>query len=202
MADIKARSGEIKRYVAGWTRLPIQPPPPEEQSKGEKMFADLVAAVEEVPRRERKCNEWIHGGAWALVNQRSSLQKQGKLSMVEGRRLGRHIKALLQSDRDNRALQAGHTIMVHLGDKEERKALGALRGWHKEVDPAASKPCYRALDKQTEEREELYTRRNPPGTPVPSNARRTPREDHPPLDEELRRATKKSSNGRTGRATK
>ena len=62
--------------------------------------------------------------------------------MVKGRRLGRRIKASLQSNRDHRALQAGHSIMGHLGDMEVRKAWGVLRGWHNEVHPAASKPCY------------------------------------------------------------
>ena len=105
--------------------------------------------------------------------------------MVEGRRLGRRIKASLQSDRDHRALQAGHSIMGHLGDMEVRKAWGVLRGWHKEVDPVASKPCYRALNKQTGEREALYRRRDPPGAPIPSNTSRAPRVDGPPTDQEL-----------------
>ena len=118
--------------------------------------------IEELPRRERKHLDWIRPGMWALIDQRASLRKQGALTMVEGRRLGRRIKASLQSDRDHRALQAGHSIMGHLGDMEVRKTWGVLRGWHKEVDPAASKLCYRTLDKQMEEREALYRRRDPP----------------------------------------
>ena len=92
--------------------------------------------------------------------------------------------------------------MGHLGDMEVRKAWGVLRGWHKEVDPAASKPYYRSLDKQTEEHEALYRRRDPPGAPIPSRVSRTPRADGPPTDLELHQATRKSSNGRTGGASK
>ena len=66
-----------------------------------------------------------------------------------------------------------HAIMANLGENKVMTAWGHLRGWHKEVDPAASKPCYQALDRQTEEREALYRRRDPPGAPIPSNARRT-----------------------------
>lgn len=62
----------------------------------------------------------------------------------------------------------------------------------------APKPYYKAIDKQTEERKDLYIRRDPPGAPIPSNVRRTPRADHLPLDEKLRWATKESSNGWTG----
>ena len=70
------------------------------------------------------------------------------------------------------------------------KIQGGRRGFagdkHCEFDPAALKPYYNALDKQTEEREALYCRRNPPGALIPSNARRTSRADHRPLNDELR----------------
>ena len=91
VVDIKARPGEIARYVEGRVRLPVQPPPPEEQTKGEKLFAELCATVEEVPRRERKDLDWVRDGTWRLVDQRNSLRKQGRLSIVQGRRLGRRI---------------------------------------------------------------------------------------------------------------
>ena len=151
VADIRARPGETTRYVEGWVRLPVQPPtphpPPEEQTKGEKLFAELSAAVEEVPRRERKSCEWIRDGTWRLLDQRASLRKQGRLLMVQGQRLGRRIRASFQSDRDYRALQAGHAIMADLGDNKVMAAWGRRRGWHKEFDPVASKPCYQALDR-------------------------------------------------------
>ena len=92
--------------------------------------------------------------------------------------------------------------MANLADDKVKAAWEHLRAWHKEVDPAASKPCRQALDRQTQDRVDLYRRRDPPGAPIPSNARRTPRADHPPTDEELRLATKKSRNGRTGGASK
>ena len=102
-------------------------PPPEEQTKGEKLFAELSAAVEEVPRRERKSCEWIRGGTWRLVDQRNALRKQDWLSMVEGRRLGRRIRASFQSNHDYRALQAGHTIMANLAEDKVKAAWGHLR---------------------------------------------------------------------------
>ena len=88
--------------------------------------------------------------------------------------------------------------MANLGEDKVMAAWGHLRGWHKKVDPVLSKQYYQALDRQTEEREALYRRRDPPGAPIPSNARRTPRADHLSTDEELRQIAKKSSNGRTG----
>ena len=135
---------------------------------------ELVTLLEEVPWRERKSCGWIRDGTWRLLDQRSALRKQGRLTMVQGRRLGRRIRASLQSDRDYRALQAGHAIMANLADDNIKAAWEHLRAWHKEVDPAASKPCFQALDRQTDERVALYRRRDPPGAPIPSSARRTP----------------------------
>ena len=100
--------------------------------------------------------------------------------MVQGRRLGRRIRTSFKSDRDYCALQAGHAVMANLTEDKVKMAWGQLRAWHKEVDPAASKPCCEDLDRQTEEREVLYRHRDPPGAPIPSNACRTPRADHPP----------------------
>ena len=73
VVEVKGRPGEIKRYAEGRTRLPVQPPTPEEQTEGEKMFAELVATVEELLRRERKHLDWIRPGTWALIDQRASL---------------------------------------------------------------------------------------------------------------------------------
>ena len=92
--------------------------------------------------------------------------------------------------------------MVALLDGKAREAWGISRAWHRECDPAASKPCYDALEDQTREREDLYRRRAPPGDRIPSRAVRPPSDDTPPTDEELRQAAKSSSNGRSGGASK
>ena len=88
--------------MEGRVRLLVQPILPEKQTEGERPFAELTAAVEEVPRREQKSNKWICDGTWRLLDRRSSLRKQGRLSMVQGRRLGQRIRALFQGDRDYR----------------------------------------------------------------------------------------------------
>ena len=130
------------------------------------------------------------------------MRKQGTLTRREGRRLVRRIKASLKADRNNRALHPGHAIMVNIGENNSRKAYGILRGWNKEVDPVATRPCYVTLEDQTKGRDELYTPKTPSGDPIPCNNHRPPRADHPPTDDELRQAAQKSSNGRTGRASK
>ena len=79
------------------------------------------------------------------MDQRASLRKQDRLSMVQGRRLGRRIRASFQSDRDYRALQAGRSIMANLGEDKITGAWGHLRGWHQEVDPSRPSHSTRLL---------------------------------------------------------
>ena len=98
---------------------------------------------------------WIRDDTWRLLDQYSFLCKQGNLSMVQGRRLGRLIRASFQGDCDYRALQAGHTVMANLKDDKVEATWRHLRAWHKEADPSKSKPCYEALDGQTEVRKAL-----------------------------------------------
>ena len=134
------------------------------------MFEELVAAVEELPKKERPSHDWIRPGTWAFIDERASRRKHGTLTRSEGRRIKRRINKALAADRLERALQAGHAIMAHLEAGKLREAWGVARAWHKEVDPAASPPCYLELEKQTVEREELYRKRVPPGERIPSNA--------------------------------
>ena len=65
----------------------------------------------------------------------------GRLAQAEGRWLTRCIHTTLSEDRKDRALRAGHAIMASLQDGDSRKAYGTLCAWHKECDPATSKPC-------------------------------------------------------------
>ena len=111
------------------------------------------------------------GGTWKLVDQRAELRKQGRLTQAEGRRLTRRIPKAINDDRKEQARQAGHAIMAALKGGDLRKAYGTLRAWHKECDPAASKPCYGMLEDQTRERVKLYRKRAPPGDRIPSSLR-------------------------------
>ena len=49
---------------------------------------------------------------------------------------------------------------------------------------------------------DIYRKRAPPGDRIPTRAERPPLSDTPPTDEELRMATKKANNGRSGGASK
>ena len=128
------------------------------------------------------------------------MRKQGSLTQTEGRRLTRRIHKVFNEDWKERALQAGHIIIVFLQEGEAHKAWGTLRTWHKECDPATSRPCYDMLEDQTREREDLYWKRPPPGKRISSCAERPPCPDTRPTDEELRQAAKESSNKKDGQS--
>ena len=58
------------------------------------------------------------------------------------------------------------------------------------------------MEKQTKEREELYTRNASKGDPIPINVEPTAVNDAPPEDMEIRAAVRKMNNGRAGGASK
>ena len=120
------------------------------------------------------------------------------MTQAEGRRLGRRIKAALKADRIERARKVGEQAMLHLKDGKVREAWGAIWGWHRLVDPKAAKPCFQRMEHQTKEREALYGKVEPPGESIPRNAERTASDDEAPSDEELRRATKRGGNNKSG----
>ena len=69
------------------------------------------------------------------------------------------------------------------------------------VEPKAAKPCFKTMEEQTRGREDLYNYQSSPGEPIPRNAERAPSDNGPPTDKELRRATKRSGNGKSGGAS-
>ena len=162
------------------------------------MFETLKEAVDPPRRRERPKNSWIRGGTWELIDHRTSMRREGRLTQAEGRKLGRRIKALLKADRIERARQVGEQAVLLLKAGKVREAWGTIWGWHKQVDPRAAKSCFQRLENQTKEREALYGKVVPPGDRIPCNAERAPSDDEAPSDEELRRATKRGGNNKSG----
>ena len=83
-----------------------------------------------------------------------------------------------------------------------KEAWRTLQGWYREAGEKAPKPCYDTMEAQTVEREKLYSRIPPPRDKIPSYVQRPPMNDAHTADEEVRRAVKKSHNGRSGGASK
>ena len=197
-----ATEGGIKQYRGGGRkRMTFGKKKKADLKEGDRMFDALAEKVEKPRRRERVENSWIRQATWELVDRRTQLRREGKLDIEENPRLSRRIKKSLREDRRERARRAGEEVMGHLREGRVREAWGTIWGWHKTVEPKAAKPCFRTMEDQTRGREELYGFQQLPGERIPRNAERAPSDDGPPTDEELRRATLRSGNGKSGGAS-
>merc|ERR1711906_12899 len=169
-----------------------------ERTEGEHMFAELVGAIEKVPKRERDAYVWIRPGTWAAVDERAARKNAGTLTRRMGRKLTRRIRRMLGEDRVERARRAGEKAVLLREEGKEKEAWAVVKGWYRQATEKPSKPCHRTMARQTKEREDLYARREPPGDPIPCNVSRPPLAYGAPSDSELRMAVKKLRNGRTG----
>ena len=90
------------------------------------MFDTLVEKVKRPQRRERAEKKVDQAGYVKLIDEKTRLQREGKLDIKESRKLSRRIKAPLREDRRERARRAGEEVMGHLKLGRVREAWG----WH------------------------------------------------------------------------
>ena len=83
--------------------------------EGEKMIETLKEAMDPPRRRERPKNSWIRGGTWELIDHRTLMRREGRLTQAEGRKLRRRIKALLKADRIEQGRQGAGGVGDYLG---------------------------------------------------------------------------------------
>jgi len=60
----------------------------------------------------------------------------------------------------------GDSIVTELAEGKVHEAFWHLKGWYREASETQAKPCFQTMERQTEERVELYRRRNLPGLPI------------------------------------
>ena len=82
------------------------------------------------------------------------------------------------------------------------KAFRHLRGWYRSASDVVSRPCFLALERQTQDREELYGRVPPPGAPIPININPSPILDSIPTDPEIHDVVQSLRFGRAGGTSK
>ena len=130
------------------------------------------------------------------MDEHESEDKAGTPTRQEGHKLNWKIKCLLREDMVERAQWAGEAITLFRAEGEEKESWKLAKGWYRQVTERPSKPYHRFMTRQTKEREELYTRWEPPGDPTPCSTARPPLEDGTRLDAELWAAVKKLCSGR------
>ena len=90
----------MRQYVKERLKIPDgkKTPPTAKQMEGEHIFETLKGRVAKPELRQEHENSWIMPGTWVLINQRVTFQKEGRLTMAEGRQLNHQIKAALKAD--------------------------------------------------------------------------------------------------------
>ena len=158
--------------------------------------------MEKPPVKERPDNLWVRLSTWSLVDRRAVMRKEGTLTQLKARKLGRLISAFLKEDRKERARKAGEAIMLRLKAGDVKEAWQILKSWHREAGGTTVKPCYASMEKQTVEREDLYGYKASTGEHIPANRDPALLPDEAPSDAEIRAAVKNLRNGRTGGGTR
>jgi hypothetical protein len=191
----------LKSYQRNQQRFPLKLSQGEE-TEHTKTFSRLVAECVKPELRKRHVNNWISDKTWALVGQWTALQQVGKLSRAEGRWTKRLIWASLCNDRAARTKGIGDAIEAELAKGEVQEALRLLKGWYWVASETVAHPCPQTMARQTEDRVELYRRRDPPGDPLSINLQGPAIPDKVPSDHEIRDAARDLPSGVRGGALK
>ena len=76
------------------------------------------------------------------------------------------IHAALKRDRAAQTAQIGKSIVTELAEGNVHEAFRHLKGWYREASETHAMPCFQTMERQMEERVELYRRRDSPGLPI------------------------------------
>lgn len=106
------------------------------------------------------------------MDRSTSKRHQGTLSRQEEQKLGRKIKKLLQTDRVKKVRRVGEADVLLLQDGKVEELWRTVRGWYKVMGDRTPKPCYKTMEAQKKEREELYGYMEPPEDYIPCNIAR------------------------------
>jgi hypothetical protein len=92
------------------------------------MISHLVVECVKPKLRKQQGNDWISDKTWALVGQRTALQRVGKMSCTKGRWTKRLIWASLHDDRAARTKGVGDTIDSELEKGDVQEPFRLLKG--------------------------------------------------------------------------
>ena len=159
---------ENKRCIMSQQRYPLKAPTGDNRTELDIIFAELKERIPKVGPRELKRNAWISEGTWQLIDQRIALRRQRRGDQQMCRGLGRRIKASLKEDRRRRAAEAGEQIEACINHRNPdwKEAWGILKGWYRDASDRAPPPARATIEKVTQERVDLCSRRDPVGEPI------------------------------------
>ena len=166
-------------------------------------FEKLRALCDEPDPKKWPQNNWISEDTWKIVRNMTMLWTLVHL-MLAGRRSMKRAIGLpyIANDCRERTKRVGKSNKAKLAKGDAQEAFHHLKGWYRDTSETEARPCKQMMERQTEERVELYRKRVSPRAPIPINITPVNILDSTPSDVKIRAAVKKSTNGRAGGASK
>ena len=194
------RKGRLKKYRRARQKFPLSlPPGPKDPNT--VLFDALAAKCADPKPTRAPGKKWISKGTWKLIRKRASLLRSGKIRQTAARRMKREVHVALKEDKRRLTAEVGEKIVSELGEGNMQEAFRHLKGWYRMASEAQARPCHQTMKRQTDERVELYAKRDAYGADFPTSGTPFEIDDYPPSEEELRTAVSQLSHGRCGGAS-
>ncbi len=201
VANIReGRKGRLKNYRRMRQKFPLSLPLGPMDADTTTFDALAAECVNPKPKRAPG-KDWISEGTWKLITKHASLLRSGKIRQTAARRMKREVNAALKADKSRLTAQVEEDIMSELGKGNVQEAFRHLKCWYRTASEAQAKPCHQTMERQTDERVELYAERDAYGEEFPANGTPFEIDDNPPSEGELRIAVSQLSHGRCGGAS-
>ena len=194
------RTGRLKKYRRERQKFPLSLPLGP-QDANTTIFDALAARCVDPKKKRSPGKDWISEGTWKLIAKRASLLRSGKIRQDAARRMKREVRAALKADKTRLTAEVGESIVSELSSGNVHEAFRHLKGWYRSASETQARPCHQTMERQTDERVELYTERAASGAEFPGNGTPFIIDDNPPSDGELRTAVSQLSHGRCGGAS-
>jgi hypothetical protein len=196
----EGRKGRLKSYWRARQKfllsLPLGP-----KDANTTTFDALAAKCVDPKTKRAPGKDWVCEGTWRLIAKRASLLRSRKIRQTAAWQMKREVHAALKEYKRRLTAQVGENIVSELGKGNVQEAFRHLKGWYRTASEAQARPCHQTMERQTDERVELYAERDAYGAEFPANGTPFEINDNPPSEEELRTAVSQLSHGRCGGAS-
>jgi hypothetical protein len=85
-----------------------------------------------------------------------SLLWSGRIRQDAAWRMKCEIKAPIKADKRKLTAKVGDSNVVELAKGDVQEEFWHLKGWHRKAAETQARPCQQTMERQTDEREELY----------------------------------------------
>jgi len=194
------RKGRLKDYRRARQKFPLSLPPGL-KDPNTALFDALAAKCVDPKMRRAPGKDWISERTWKMIAKRASLLRSGRIRPTTAWRMKREVHAALKEDKRRLTAEVGENIVSELGKGNMQEAIWHLKRWFRNASETQARPCHQTMERQTDERVELYAERAAYGEEFPENGMPFDIDDNPLSDGELRTAVSQLSHRRCGGAS-